>query len=230
MTTEERPRTSATPAATETARVSAWVVATSASLPLILTGAWLIADACQPSAYSPTRQTVSVVAGYGGTNRWIMTSALYVAGVCYLAVAAGLTVLPTRARVGLVVAGLAAIGIASFPQPKHGSTTQHLICTGIGALAIGVWPALVGRRRVASPAHVQRMLVSVTATTASLSLLAWLVYETLRGDSVGLAERVSSSIQVSWPFVVALAFRLKPPDLSNDAVSRYRPKRGDTRE
>jgi len=67
---------------------------------------------------------VSVLAGYAGTDRWIVTSALFMVGLCYLLLANSLTMLATSARVGLVVAGVAAIGIAACPEPTHGSTRR----------------------------------------------------------------------------------------------------------
>ena len=76
-----------------------------------------------------------------------MTTALYVVGVGYLAVAAGMHVLDDLARLGLVVAGVAAIGVASFPEPAHGTSRSHAVFTGIGAVTIAMWPAIVARQQ-----------------------------------------------------------------------------------
>jgi hypothetical protein len=38
-----------------------------------------------------------------------------------------------------------------------------------------------------------------------IALLAWLLLETQGGDELGLAERLTTAVQTSWPFVVALA-------------------------
>lgn len=185
--------------------VPGWVLAASALLPLLLTGAWLVGDALQPRSYSPVRQTVSVLAGHAGTDRWIMTGALFAIGACYLATAAGLSIVGLPARLGLLVAGLAGIGIALCPEPVHGSTPQHLLFTTVGAITLSVWPALVPRR-AASPLPLRRgSLVVVTALF--VALLAWTFAETQDGAALGLAERASSSLEVCWPFVVALALR-----------------------
>jgi len=40
-----------------------------------------------------------------------------------------------------------------------------------------------------------------------IALLCWLVIQTQGGSVLGLAERLASSIQITWPFVVALALR-----------------------
>jgi Protein of unknown function (DUF998) len=100
-------------------------------------------DELQPTSYSPVRQTVSVLAGDAATDRWIVTGAVYVIGVCHFATAAGLRALTLRARVGLVVAGLAAIGIAAKPATgkweqstasdihRHPGGSHHgVACTG----------------------------------------------------------------------------------------------------
>jgi hypothetical protein len=81
--------------------------------PVLATGGWLVADAVQPASYSPIRKTVSVLAGHAGTDRWIMTGALFLVGVCQLLTAAGLVGVRVPARILLAVAGLSSIGIAA---------------------------------------------------------------------------------------------------------------------
>jgi hypothetical protein len=133
-------------------KVPGWAVASAALSPVLLTAGWLVAGALQPASYDPIRKTVSVLAGHAGTDRWIMTGTLFVVGGCHLVTAAGLTGVRVPARVLLIVAGMASIGIAASPEPVVGSTPQHL---------------------------------------------AW----------TALAERLSSSVQTSWPFIVAVTLR-----------------------
>jgi hypothetical membrane protein len=186
--------------------VAAWVPVSSALSPTLLTISWLIGAAVQPESYSPVQQTVSVLAGHGATDRWIVTGSLYVIGVCHFATAAGLRLIPLRARVGLVVAGMAAIGIAACPEPASGTTTQHAVCTGIGAVAITVWPALAAQRHGPASILVSARVSAVVSVTF-LMLLMWTTVQTQGGGSLGLAERVSSAIQICWPFVVAVGLR-----------------------
>jgi hypothetical protein len=40
-----------------------------------------------------------------------------------------------------------------------------------------------------------------------IALLAWLIVETQGGGVLGLAERLTSAVQTSWPLVVALGLR-----------------------
>jgi hypothetical protein len=181
------------------------VVGCSALLPTILTAGWLVADVLQPPSYSPVRQTVSVLSGRAGTDRWIVTAALYLVGIGYLLVAAGLGVLAVPARVGLIVAAVAAIAVASFPEPVRGSNRPHELFTAIGAITIAVWPALVTRQESVYAAVGARR--AVTAIVVSLALFGWTAIETRGGSALGLAERVSSAVQAGFPLVVVLALR-----------------------
>jgi hypothetical protein len=49
--------------------------------------------------------------------------------------------------------------------------------------------------------------VAAAATAVFVALLAWLIIETQGGSDLGLAERLSSSVQTSWPFIVAVVLR-----------------------
>jgi Protein of unknown function (DUF998) len=166
----------------------------------------------QPASYSPVRETVSVLAGHAGTDRWIMTSALFLIGGCNFVTAAGLTGARLPARILLLVAGLSSIGIAASPEPVVGSTPRHLAWTSLGEVTIAVWPAFTGRRRPPRPL-ILSIRGAACATTVSIALLGWLVIETQGGSVLGLAERLTSSIQITWPFIVALALRPRPAHL-----------------
>jgi hypothetical protein len=195
--------------------VPRWTLTSAAALPVLLTSAWLVAGQRQPASYSPIRQTVSVMAGYGGTDRWIVTSALYVIGLGYFATAVGLRVLGPWPRVGLALSGAAAIAVASLPEPARGTTSEHVVATAIGAVALAGWPVLIARpgspaRAVVGPG------LSTVAAVVSVGLLIWMIIETRNGAALGLAERVSSSLQTCWPFVVALALSRSAPDRQDD--------------
>jgi hypothetical membrane protein len=183
--------------------VPGWVLVSAALSPVLLTAGWLAAGALQPASYSPFRQTVSVLAGQAGTDRWMMTGALFLVGGCHLVTAAGLTRVRVSARILLIVAGLASIGIAVSPEPAHGSTPQHLAWTALGAVTIAVWPAFLARRTGSQPL-ILSVRGAVAATAVFMALLAWLIFATQSGAALGLAERLSSSVQTSWPFIVAL--------------------------
>jgi hypothetical protein len=183
-----------------------WAVVSAGLSPVLITVGWLVADAFQPASYSPIAKTVSVLAGYAGTDRWIMTGALFLVGGCNFVTAAGLTGVGLPARILLVVAGLSSIGIAVSPEPVVGSTPQHLAWTSLGEVTIAVWPAFIGRRGSPRP-WILSIRGAATVTAVSLALLVWLVIQTQGGSVLGLAERLTSSVQITWPFLVALALR-----------------------
>ena len=105
-----------------------------------------------------------------------------------------------------MVAGLSSIGIAVSPEPARGSTPQHLAWTSLGAVAITIWPAFTARRAPSQPL-ILRFRGAAAVTAVFLALLAWLVFETQGGTALGLAERLVSAVQVTWPLIVALALR-----------------------
>jgi hypothetical protein len=188
--------------------VPVWTVVSAGLSPVLATAGWLVADAVQPASYSPIRKTVSVMAGHAGTDRWIMTGALFLVGGCQLVAAAGLAGVGVPARVLLAVAGLSSIGIAASPEPATGSTPQHLAWTSLGAVVLAVWPAFVARR---APPRPRPLILSsyggAVVTAVFIALLGWLVIETQGGTDLGLAERLFLSIETSWPFTVAIALR-----------------------
>jgi len=183
--------------------VPSWAIVSAGLTPILLTGGWLAAGALQPASYNPIRETVSVMAGHAGTDRWVMTGALLLVGGCHLVTAAGLGAIRVPARVLLILAGLSSIGIATSPEPIVGSTPQHLAWTSFGAVIIAVWPAFAARPGSPQPLILSRR-GSAVVTAVFLALLCWLVIETQGGSDLGMAERLTSSVQTSWPFVVAV--------------------------
>jgi hypothetical protein len=192
--------------------VAGWAIASSALSPILLVAAWAVADSRQPSSYSPVRQTMSVLAGHAATERWIVTGAMVVVSACYLMTAVGLTGVRASARIVLALAGVSGIGIAVSPEPVHGSTPQHLAWTAVGAAALAVWPAFVAKRWPPRPRPLALSVHgSATVTAVFVALLGWVFIETRGGSALGLAERVTTTVQMSWPFVVALALRRSRP-------------------
>jgi hypothetical membrane protein len=183
-----------------------WAIVSAALTPALLVIAFLIGDALQPTSYSPIRQTMSVLAGQGATDSWVMAGALFLIGGCQLATAVGLTSVRLPARVLLVVTGLCSIGVAASPEPATGPGVRHLVCAALCAATTAAWPALIARRTPQRPLILNvRVCVAVTAVFAVL--LCWVVIETQGGNDLGLAERVTSSVQGLWPLVVAVLLR-----------------------
>ena len=183
-----------------------WAIISAGLAPTVLTGAYLMAGTLQPASYSPVRSTISVMAGQAGTDRWVMTGGILLVGGCYLVTAAGLTGVRASARALLAVAGMAGIGIAASPEPARGATPRHLAWTVLGAVTIAVWPAFAARRASPRPL-ILSVYGSAAVTAVFVALLGWLLAETRDGSVLGLAERLTSSIQTCWPFIVAVALR-----------------------
>ena len=187
-----------------------WAIVSAGLAPVLLTGAYLIAGILQPASYSPVRKTISAMAGQAGTDRWIMTGGILLVAGCYLVTAAGLTGIRASARALLIVAGVAGIGIAVSPEPARGATPQHLAWTVLGAVTTAVWPAFAAPRTSARP-PILSGYGSAAVTAVFVALLGWLFIQTRDGSVLGLAERLTSSIQTSWPFTVALTLRPRRP-------------------
>src|SRR6201997_1864906 len=183
-----------------------WAIISGGLAPILLTGAYLIAGILQPASYSPVHSTISAMAGQAGTDRWFMTGGIFLVSGCYLVTAAGLTGVRASARALLAAAGTAGIGIAASPEPARGSTPRHLAWTLLGAVTIAVWPAFAARRAAPRPL-ILSVHGSAAVTAVFVALLGWLLAETRDGSVLGLAERLTSSIQTSWPFIIAVALR-----------------------
>jgi hypothetical membrane protein len=189
-----------------------WAIVSAALAPVLLTGGYLLAGALQPTSYNPMRETISAMAGQAGTDRWIMTGGIVLVAGCYLVTAAGLTGIRASARALLIVAGLAGIGIAASPEPVRGATPRHLAWTVLGAITTALWPAFAAPRTSPRPLILSGY-GSAAVTAVFAALLGWLFIETRNGNVLGLAERLTSSIQTCWPFIIAVTLRRtrRPP-------------------
>jgi Protein of unknown function (DUF998) len=200
--------------------VAGWVVGTAVLAPVVLAGGWLMGGALQPASYSPMRQTVSVLAGYSGTDRWVMTAALLLAGSCQIATGAGLTGVRVPARILLILTGLSTLGIAASPEPAAGPTSRHLAFAVSCVVTSAVWPMLVARRVPARP-----WILSVCGCTAVTVVFAglscWLLIAArYGGGDLGMVERLTSAVQGLFPLVVALAVRHTTSEAGNQPRSR----------
>lgn len=183
-----------------------WTLLPAALAPISLVGGWLVAGLVQRDHYDPVRQTISILAGSAASDRWIMTLGLYSLGICQIVTAAGLSVARPRARMFLVMGGLAGLGVAIFPQPPHGSAAAHLVFATLSVTCLALWPATLGSRGPACPL-VLSVRGSVLVTAAFVGLLAWVFAAGHGGGALGVAERVDTAIENSWPLVIVLAIR-----------------------
>ena len=186
--------------------VAGWTVGTALLAPVVLVGGWLVAGTLQPESYSPVRQTMSVLAGQSGTDRWVMTAALLLVGGCQIATGAGLTGVGWPARILLIVTGVSTLGVAASPEPATGPTPLPPCLRGeLRGHNSGV--ARTGgaaRHPIVDPQRLR--LRTVTLLFAGLS--GWLLIAAQDGSGdLGLLERLTSGLQGLFPLVVALAVR-----------------------
>jgi hypothetical membrane protein len=200
--------------------VPRWTIGTALLAPVVLVGGWLIADALQPASYSPVQQTVSVLAGLSGTDRWVMTAALLLVGSCQIATGAGLTAVRMPARILLILTGLSTLGIAASPEPASGPTSRHLAFAVSCVVTTAVWPVLVARRAPARP-WILSVYGCATMTVIFAGLSCWLLVAARDGvGDLGMVERLTSAAQGLFPFVVALALRRKLRPTASPAPPR----------
>ena len=69
-----------------------------------------------------------------------------------------------------------------------------------------MWPAFAARRASPRPL-ILSVCGSAAVTAVFVALLGWLFAETRDGSVLGLAERLTSSIQTCWPFIIAVTLR-----------------------
>ena len=177
---------------------------------LVLAGA-AVAAAVQPPGYDPVRQTFSALANGAATDAWIMGSTLLVLGLAYLLVAAGLPGLVGRARLALVVGGVAVALAALFPQPAIGSSPWHMTAATVGWLAFLCFPLAAARRDGIPPVRGRAPAWVVTAVLVVLML--WFGAELIfGGPRLGLAQRILVVAQTVWPAVIGVvSYRERPP-------------------
>jgi hypothetical membrane protein len=187
-------------------QIPSWVLASAGASPVFLIGGWTIAGGRQKAGYDPVRDTISALAAYGATDRWLMTTALAGLGAGYLFTALGLRPARLVGRLVLAVGGVATVFVAIFPQPTHGNSTAHTVSATVAFLSLAVWPVFAARRSCISGLAPKYASV---ATTIMLSLLAWFVFE-IHGGERGLAERAVAGAESLWPLVV-VASGLRTP-------------------
>jgi hypothetical protein len=141
--------------------VREWAIVSAGRAPVLLTGAYLVADILQRASYSPMHPPGSrLLSRHRGRLDRRRASA----------------------RGLLTVAGLAGISIATSPEPASGLTPQHLAWTVLGAVTIAVWPAFAARRTGPRP-RVLSVHGSAAVTAVFVGLLGWFVIETPGGAS-----------------------------------------------
>jgi hypothetical protein len=77
--------------------------------------------------------------------------------------------------------------------------TSYLALTYLLPASQQPWPGAGARARP--------LILSVHGSAVFVTRLGWLLAETRDGSVLGLAERLTTSIQTCWPFIIAVALR-----------------------
>jgi hypothetical protein len=179
-----------------------WAVLSSGCAPFLLVGGWSVAAVLHGPGYDPVTETISVMAGYGASGRWVLTGALVVLGSCHLVTAWGLRVAAPAGRVALGCGGVAVMGMALSPLPPSGGSLLHGWVVGVGFALMALWPVLAADRGGGAAPWALRPALSITVCLLMGAGAAWFLIEMHRHGAAGVAERVVTTAQTVWPFVV----------------------------
>ncbi len=184
--------------------VSRWAVLTSGCAPAVLIGGWALGASVQPAGYNAMVESISALAAQGAVDSWLMTGALFALGASYFTTALGLRAASTPGRVALACAGVASILVALSPEPAGGTSLRHLVTTGIGFTLLALFPVLAAEGET-SPVWALRPTTGYAVTALMTAGAGWFLFELHGHGAAGLAERILTGAQASWPLIVAVA-------------------------
>ena len=172
--------------------------------PVSLVIGWSAAAAAQPGGFDQVGETISALAAADVPHRWIMVTALIVAGIGHLLTAFALAVARPVGRLLLAGGGAATIATALVPQPTRvtGSAWHALVAATAFAL-LAAWPWFAGHSgvgRLLEP-RVGRVVALVLAVLTVLTF----VWVALGVPGVGLVERLTAGGQALWPFLASVS-------------------------
>lgn len=191
-----------------------WTLLSSLCAPAVLICGWVFAAPLQPPGYNPMVQSISALAARGATDPWLMTGALFAAGVCHMVTGFGLRAAAVAGRIALICGGLAAIMVALSPEPADGGVSvRHVVATAIGFTALALFPVLAAVRGYLRN-WTLRPATGYAVTALMTGCAAWFLLALhAHGDS-GFVERLLTSMQSFWPLIVVVAClgtRLRAP-------------------
>ncbi|MFC5911129.1 DUF998 domain-containing protein [Streptacidiphilus monticola] len=183
--------------------VSWWALISSACAPVVLVGGWTVAERLYGPGYDWWTDTISTLASDGAAGRWVMTAAVIGLGICHLITAIGLRAASLAGRLALAAGGVTAFVLAWSPEPPSGGSLRHGWVVAIGFTLLALWPVLAARGRPRESVPWTLRVPSAVAVTVLLALGAvWFVLALRHHGAAGLAERVLTTAQSLWPFVV----------------------------
>jgi hypothetical membrane protein len=195
-------------------------VVSSALAPILMVVGWTAAASLQPPAaqYDPVADTVSALAAPGATDRWVMTLTFVLVGACYIVTASALRPARAAGRLVMIVASLAGMLVAVFPEHTGDAyPVPHIIVASLGFAGLAIWPAWGSRRGPAVP-WALRPAVAAVAVAVLFALVLWFAAELILGyGQIGLAERLAGAAQALWP--LAAVFSCRHPVMARITVA-----------
>jgi len=180
-------------------------LASAIAAPVALIGGWTIAAQLQPASYDPVTDTISALAGYGATDRLVMTGALVIVGVSHAVTASQIPEARTVGRCIYAVGAAATLAVAALPLPVEGTSPAHAMAATVAFGALGAWPLFAYRPD--AKAWALRRRASIAAGGVLLGLVGAFAISQQVDHIVGLTERIAAGAQALWPLVVVISLR-----------------------
>jgi hypothetical protein len=215
--------------------VPRWGVASSVTAPLALCVGWTVAGSLQTRRYDAIRQTVSVLAAHGATDRWIMTLAFVLVGGCDVVTGLALRPAATPGRLIIVVGGFGGMLVGLSPETiGAGGSARHAFFAAVGFVALTIWPVAASRAAVPGQECVPlalRRAPAVAAAALIAALFGWFFVELIAGGGqLGLAERSLGEAQALWPLAVVASCLATDRARRRDLGANQLPARGTSGE
>jgi hypothetical membrane protein len=172
--------------------------------PVLLVGGWTAAADLQPVPFDAVSRSISALAAQGMPYRWVITSALLGVGICNFVTGLALRPAAEPGRILLILGGVCSMLIAAYPQHSSSGSPAHEAFSVVGVVLMTIWPVAAIRRESDAP-WCLRPRVTYYAVLVNLGLLAWFTVELFNGPLLGLAERLVTVDQATWPLAVVLS-------------------------
>ncbi len=185
-----------------------WGRLSSLLAPVLLIGGWTLAASLQPRGFDSVTGTISELAGYDATSRWVMTAGIAGTGVCHLLTAAALRPAAGAGRLLLALGGVFTLLVAVFPLPEGGgSSAAHSVVAFVAFVLLTTWPVASPRGLVRGfvPWGLRRAVARTAFALLALATLAFFAAVVLGWSPVGLLERVVAGAQALWPLAVVIS-------------------------
>jgi hypothetical membrane protein len=154
--------------------------------------------------FDAVSRSISSLAAQGMPYRWLITSALLGVGFCNIVTGLALRPAAEAGRILLILGGVCSMLIAAYPQHSHSGSPAHEAFSVASVVLMTIWPVAAIRREADTP-YCLRSRVTYVAVLVNLGLLAWFTVELFNGPLLGLAERMVTADQATWPLAVVLS-------------------------